>query len=95
MSARSPSERQRLRRQRKRDGVRRVLVDVSPVVVSALEADGWLGQVEADDRTRLGDTVSDVLECWAEGRLCSRRLRDRGPAPAPVNSTLLLALSRR
>lgn len=74
MSARTPAERQRLRRQRRRDGTRRVLIDVPRAVVLALEADGWLGHGEADDPQRLGDTVTDVLDCWAEGRLTSRLL---------------------
>ena len=75
MSARTAAERQRLRRQRRREGTRRVLVDVSPAVVSALEAEGWLRRVDADNPQRLGDSLSDVLDCWAEGRLSSRLLR--------------------
>src|SRR5689334_13815172 len=76
------TERQRARRQRRRDGTRRVPVDVSPGTVAALIADGLLDHSEAVDPRRLGDTVSDILDCWAEGRLSSRLLRhavtDRG-----------------
>ncbi|HLJ18901.1 MAG TPA: hypothetical protein VKU84_01820 [Stellaceae bacterium] len=69
------AERQRHRRRRMRDGTKRLLVDISPGVVTALIAEGLLGQSEADDPQRLGDTIADVLECWSEGRLSSRLLR--------------------
>ena len=79
MTARTPAERQRLRRQRKRDGVRRILLDVPLSVVAMLKADGWLGDSEADDPERLGDVLSDFIECSAEGRLIQPHQRRERP----------------
>ena len=65
----SDVERQRLCRERRREGARVMRGDVPPDVVRALEQNGWIGSDEAVDPLKLGAALVDLADCWMRGKL--------------------------
>ena len=86
--ARTPAaRRQRVRRARKRDGVEVKLVETSREVRQALVDRGW-----AANDSDMADAISDLLDCWADGRLTTEPIaptvtRDAGALPAMAHPT--------
>ena len=64
VSEKPGARRQRIHRARKRDGVQVLGVEVSREVRQALLIRGW-----AADDADMADAISDLLDCWADGRL--------------------------
>ncbi len=63
------AERMRRLRARRRDGLRVVAVEVDAAVVTALVERGWIGPGQVADPQALSDSLADLIECWADGRL--------------------------
>lgn len=61
----TPTERQRRCRQRRREGVRLVRIEVGVESLGALLDRGWLSKPEARDDAALEAAVFDLIDCWA------------------------------
>ncbi len=65
----SDAERQRRYRARQRHGMRMLTVELGPAVLERLVAEGWLNAEEAQDMTKIGDAIADLLDCYGRRTL--------------------------
>jgi hypothetical protein len=56
-------------RERKRRGIVRVPIDIPPEVARAMVAAKWISEHDLQDRQKLSDAISDILDCWQSGTL--------------------------
>ncbi len=76
---RSNAARQCRYRARKREGSKFMRSDLSPETVEWMKAEGFTDETDSNDQDKLGEAVSDILDCLARGNLHPRRTRSVTP----------------